>query len=357
MCIALLRFFGLRIPQNDSTLVFSKLILSKYLIQKSHAFLDFVTMISLTIKNFRANLITMLGITNPSTDVQYRTISTEGKGAYDQLLIEYEGYEEDIIPAYLLIPKGNGPFPAVLIHHQHNSEWHLGKSEVCGIKGDPYNAFGPELAKNGIIVLAPDSVGFEDRRRNQKGTDKNEKTDSLQYFNGMAYRMVHGKLLMTTVLNDAVKGINLLNCLSMVDANNIGIMGHSYGGNTSIFHAAIDERIRFTCASGSACSYKNKIANETGIEMSLIIPGILNSMDISDIVKCISPRKILIVSATDDIYSKDATDIVNKVRKELKESNEIDNVEHKHYEGSHALTAERFEFIIDWVRKQALVGR
>lgn len=306
------------------------------------------------IKDLRNSLKDFLKINNVSNDIQYRTISTEDKGLYDQLLIEYEGYENDLIPAYLLIPKGTGPFPAVLIHHQHNSEWHLGKSEVCGIKGDPYNAFGPELAKSGIIVLAPDSIGFEDRRRNQKGTDKNENTDWRQYFNGMAYRMVQGKLLMTTVLNDAVKGINLLHCHNKVDVNNIGILGHSYGGNTSIFHAAVDERVRFVCASGSACSYINKIVNETGIELSLIIPDILTTMDIPDVVKCISPRKILIVSATDDIYSKDAADIVSKVHRELKELNEVDNVEHQHYEGNHALTPERFEFIIDWVRKLAM---
>ncbi|MBI3235874.1 MAG: acetylxylan esterase, partial [Bacteroidetes bacterium] len=222
-----------------------------------------------------------------------------------------------------------------------------------GVKGDPLNAFGSELAKNGIIVLSPDSIGFEDRRRNQSGTDKNESTDWLQYFNGMAYRLLKGELLMTTVLNDAIIGVDLLQSLPRVDKTNIGIMGHSYGGNTSIFHAAIDERIQFACASGSVCSYKNKIENETGIELSLIIPNILNRMDISDIVQCVSPRRILLVSATDDKYSKDAADIADKVHQNLKTMNEIDNVEHKQYEGNHALTKERFDFIIDWINKQA----
>ncbi|MDQ3022062.1 MAG: hypothetical protein M3R36_16045 [Bacteroidota bacterium] len=109
-------------------------------------------------------------------------MATQDKGEYSQILIEYVGYEKDLIPSYLLLPKGDGPFPAVLIHHQHNSEWHLGKSEVCGIKGDPLNAFGSALANTGFIVIAPDSIGFEDRRRNQKGNERNEKEDWLQYF-------------------------------------------------------------------------------------------------------------------------------------------------------------------------------
>ncbi|MBI3258634.1 MAG: hypothetical protein HYZ54_04015, partial [Ignavibacteriae bacterium] len=83
-----------------------------------------------TIPDLRNYLICTLKISNSNINTQFITLSTEDKGDYDQLLIEYEGYEKDQIPAYFLIPKGEGPFPAVLIHHQHNSEWHLGKSEV-----------------------------------------------------------------------------------------------------------------------------------------------------------------------------------------------------------------------------------
>lgn len=123
-------------------------------------------------------------------------------------------------------------------------------------------------------------------------------------------------------------------------------MGHSSGGNISIFHAAIDERIKFVCASGAACTYKNKMTNETGIEMSLIIPGILNEIDIPEILKCITAENILLVSGTEDIYSRDAGEIVNKIRGEAK------SLEHKQYNGGHALTAERHEFIVDWVNKR-----
>ena len=44
---------------------------------------------------------------------------------YRELRVSYAGIEERI-PALLLVPDGAGPFPAVLVHHQHNSEWHLG---------------------------------------------------------------------------------------------------------------------------------------------------------------------------------------------------------------------------------------
>ena len=197
------------------------------------------------------------------------------------------------------------------------------------------------------------SVGFEDRRRKQKGVEKNEETDWLQYFNGLAYRLLQGKYLMTTVLCDAMIGIGVLANIKSVDIARIGTMGHSYGGNTSIFHTAVDERVKYVCASGAACSYSNKIENETGIEMSLIIPGFLNHFDISDLIYCILPRKLLLTSATEDIYSKDATEIVSNVYGRLNDPKDAMNLEHKRYEGKHAITQERFEFIVNWLEKSA----
>lgn len=284
----------------------------------------------------------------------YSIIEEKVKKGYQQLLIRYQGFEQDDIYAYLLLPNGSGPFPAVMIHHQHNGEWYLGKSEVCGLKGDPLNAFGPEFARSGFIVLSADSVGFEDRRRIQRvGKEEDEETDWLQYYNGMAYRLVQDRFLITTVLNDAFIGIDLLTSLPQVNLNKIGIMGHSYGGSITIFHAAIDERVKFACASGAACSYKNKIQNETGLEMSLIVPGILDKFDIPELTICVSPRNILFVSSTDDIYSNDAKEISQYVHQELQKLDAIDKLEHKRFEGSHALTKERFDFIVEWVKNMA----
>jgi dienelactone hydrolase len=282
----------------------------------------------------------------------FEILSVEDKGDYERSLISYRGYEHDVITAYFLSPKGEGPFPGILVHHQHNSEWHLGKSEVCGLAGDPLNAFGAALAARGFIVLAPDSVGFEDRRRQQKGIEKDEATDWSQYFNGMSYRLLQGRCLMTTILCDAMIGIDVLANARAIDPTRIGTMGHSYGGNTSIFHAAVDERVKYICASGAACSYRNKIENETGIEISLIIPGLLKDFDIPDLIYSILPRKLLLTSASEDIYSKDATEIISSVYERLHDPKDAMNLEHKRYEGKHALTQERFEFIVNWVEKQ-----
>ena len=305
----------------------------------------------------RALLRKILGVKSFTERSSFVIRERTEKDGFDQLRIEYTGSEDDTIPAYLLVPEGDGPFPAILVHHQHNSQWHYGKSEVAGLVGDPLNAFGPALARNGCIVLCPDSIGFEDRRRNQSGIQKNDQSDWLQYYNGMAYRLVKGELLLTAVLNDAIIGINMISHFPKTDPGNIGILGHSYGGNTSIFHAAVDERVQFVCASGAACSYRNKLENETGLEMSLVVPGILNKFDIPDIIGCISPRNMLLVAGSEDIYSKDAQDIVQLVHSNLEKLKVEDKLLLKMFDGGHALTRERFDYIVEWAINQSNLNR
>jgi dienelactone hydrolase len=270
---------------------------------------------------------------------------------YLELRVRYAGVEEQI-PALLLVPDGAGPFPAVLAHHQHNSQWHLGKSEVAGLAGDPLQAFGPALARAGLIVLAPDAVGFEDRRCTGAGIDERE-DDWLQYFNEMAYRLVSGRLLATTVFGDAACGLSALLADERVDGSKLGVVGHSYGGYVSILLAALDERVGFACASGSACSYKRRMLDRSGIEFSMAIPGILKLADIDGLLGLIAPRPLLLLSATEDRYSADAPEVVQAATGAWEARGAGDKLEHVRYKGGHALTPERTEKILSWVTGQA----
>jgi len=115
----------------------------------------------------------------------------------------------------------------------------LGKSEVCGLVGDSFQAFGPALAKQGIVVLAPDSICFEDRRSNRTGIEPDD-ADVEQHYNEMCYRLLRGDTLMHKVLSDSAQAISLLRAHSLIDPERVGILGHSYGGNTVLFHGALD---------------------------------------------------------------------------------------------------------------------
>jgi len=276
--------------------------------------------------------------------VDYKVLESVEEVGYTRQLIEYVS-GDDKVSAYLLLPEKQGNNPAILINHQHNREHHLGKSEVCGLAGNPLQAFGPELAKKGFVVLAPDSICFESRRKDTSV----EGFDFWQHLHEMTYRIVRGEWLMKKVLEDAMKGISLLAGLECVDKTRIGTLGHSYGGNTVLFLAALDERISFACASGSACTFEHRMKNGVGIELASVIPGFHGKYDIDDLVACIAPRKLLLVSSDEDKYSMDAPYIVEKAEEKYAELGEPQNLYHKRYQGGHALTEERFADILEWI--------
>ena len=154
---------------------------------------------------------------------------------------------------------------------------------------------------------------------------------------------------MKKVLEDVMNGITLLSNFAFVDDARIGTLGHSMGGNTVLFLSALDERIAFSCASGSACTYENRMGNNVGIEMSSVIPNFYDKYDIDDLVSCVAPRRLLIISAEDDKYSKNADYIVEKASTVFSKYGVIQNLHHKRYLGGHALTEERFDFIVEWI--------
>ena len=276
--------------------------------------------------------------------VDYKVLESVEEVGYTRQLIEYVS-GDDKVSAYLLLPEKQGNNPAILINHQHNREHHLGKSEVCGLAGSPLQAFGPELAKKGFVVLAPDSICFESRRKDTSV----EGFDFWQHLHEMTYRIVRGEWLMKKVLEDAMKGISLLAGLECVDKSQIGTLGHSYGGNTVLFLSALDERISFACASGNACTFEHRMKNGVGIELASVIPGFHGKYDIDDLVACIAPRKLLLVSSDEDKYSMDAPYIVEKAEEKYAELGEPQNLYHKRYQGGHALTEERFADILEWI--------
>ena len=178
----------------------------------------------MTIVELRQQISEFLGFIISETPVTFETDDIVEQDGYRRLLIRYQSQEEDQIPAFLLLPNGDGPFGAVVVYHQHNSQRYFGKSEVCGLVGDPLQAFGPALAKQNVIVLAPDSICFEDRRRNHFGTEADESGDVAQHFNEMCYRLLRGDTLMRKVLSDSAQAVSLLLAHDLVDPERVGIL-------------------------------------------------------------------------------------------------------------------------------------
>ncbi len=290
-----------------------------------------------------------------------RFVNEDESDGVRRSLIQFTSPDGEQIEAFLLQPSSGEPRGAVLALHQHNSQWEIGKSEVAGLVGDRFQAFGPALARNGIAVLAPDAIGFESRLSAVgEGTSlapSLTKTYSnaegwLQYYNLVAYRLVRGELLMSKMLTDCAAALTVLHQLTKI--SHLGVVGHSFGGNVALFLAALDVRIAFACVSGAVCSYRQKMASGTALEGALMIPGFCEHFDLEDLLRCIAPRRVLVVSSDGDPYSADAEDVIEKALPAFEAANCGDRLEHLRAIGPHALDQGRFDSIVDWMTARAV---
>ncbi|WP_202840320.1 prolyl oligopeptidase family serine peptidase [Luteimonas saliphila] len=280
-----------------------------------------------------------LGLADPVPVAFERGDAGEADG-YVRERIEYRGLEGDLIPAFLFTPRARDPLGGVVVFHQHNGEFHFGKSEVAGDVGDPFQAFGPALARRGLSVLAPDSITFEDRRGAVQGVEP-DYYDWLQHYNAMSYRLLDGDLLMRKCLDDAQRALSVLLQATGIDERRAGVAGHSYGGYTTLYHAALDARCRFACVSGAVCSFETRRRERTGITLFETVPGLARRIDTHDVLSAIGPRPTMVVSGAQDKYSRDADQVVAKVAGDFITELRVDR--------GHALDQERFDAIVEWL--------
>jgi hypothetical protein len=122
--------------------------------------------------------------------------------------------------AFLLVPEGKGPFPAVLVvFYEAKTGIGRGKAEQ--------RDFALQLAKRGFVTLSlgsPPSTFYPDK--------ENARLQPLSY---------HAYV--------AANCCNALASLPQVDARRIGVTGHSYGGKWAMFAACFYEK--FACAAWS----------------------------------------------------------------------------------------------------------
>ncbi len=154
---------------------------------------------------------------------------------------------------------------------------------------------------------------------------------------------------MRKVLEDGMAAVSALLARADVDPEAVGALGHSYGGNTTLFLMAVDERVRFGCASGALASYRRKMGDGTGIEMAEVIPAFTTRLDIEHVLTAIAPRHLLVVSATDDKYSADSDELVELARPAFNTRSGPEALSHVRVAGGHALDAHRFDLIVEWM--------
>jgi dienelactone hydrolase len=309
----------------------------------------------------RDRLTSFLGLSLPAEAPPVTVLERAPDEGYTRSLIRYAAPDGDEILAFLFEPTGVGRRGGVLAFHQHNSQWELGKSEIAGLAGDPWQAFGPALARAGATVLAPDLVGFESRLRAGGAgaalAPPLHKAHSsaegwLQHYNQMAHRLVQGDLVINKLLADAAVGLSVLQRATDVEPSRVGVVGHSHGGHVALFLAGLDLRVSFACVSGATCSYRHKLAHGIGLDMALVIPGFARRFDLADLLRCAAPRKMFVVSSDDDPFAADAEALVREAAAAFVAAGQPGHLHHLRVPGPHALDRRRFEAIVDWTRAE-----
>lgn len=144
------------------------------------------------------------------------------------------GIRGEMVDAFMLVPDGDGPFPAVVVPY-YDAQTGVGL-------GMEMRDFGWQLAKRGFVALAigkPNSgVNFEDSR---------EAGHRGQYI-GSAGKQVNVQPL-SALSYAAANAHTFLTQRPEVYPDRIGIVGHSFGGKWSLFASCLYDK--FACAAWS----------------------------------------------------------------------------------------------------------
>ena len=177
--------------------------------------------------------------------------------------------------------------PAVAVWHQHNDQYHLGKSEPAGLDGDPAQHTGAALAREGYAVLCPDALCFEERQ-DPTGTLHGgdfERFEFLRY-------LVDGKCLAWKNILDMRRAIDFLVSRPEVKPDRIGCFGHSMGATHAWLAGPFEPRLR--AVAGNCCLPTYSAIHEHRLLhcFSNFVPGWLPFGDTPGIASLIAPRAL-----------------------------------------------------------------
>ncbi|MCS6852051.1 MAG: sialidase [Gemmataceae bacterium] len=238
---------------------------------------------------------------------QVRIVASEDRETFTQHKVEVE-----VLPdrrrteGHLLIPKGRGPFPAVLVPFYDSAT-----SVGLGTRGRGTHDYGLQLARRGYVTLSigtPGSLDHPDKQTRDLLTALGEEFDR-QPLGLLAYVAANCH----TVLKQRPE----------VDPQRIGIIGLSYGGKWALFASCLYEP--FACAvwsdPGIVFNEKNPNVNyyepwylgyEKGVRRPRGVPNaerprtglykrlVDSGRDLTDLLTLICPRPVLVDGGTED---------------------------------------------------------
>ena len=218
-------------------------------------------------KTARARLLELVAAQEPRRSASQLPLdvqvgASQDKDAYVLSRFSFQGNTKagQRYPGLLAVPKGKGPFPAMLALHGHG-----GSAEAVFDPKSIYHGLADRFARGGYVVLAP---SFPHRR----------------------YAAV--------TLWDLFRCVDILAARPEVDPQRMGVGGLSMGGEFTMWIAACDERLKAAVVSGWMCTTEG-VFSVPNCECWQL-PGFVELMDVCEVHLLIAPRPVLFESAEQD---------------------------------------------------------
>jgi carboxymethylenebutenolidase len=165
--------------------------------------------------------------------------TTAAAQSYPETVVIHNG--SVTLRALLWRPPGRGPFPAVLLNH--GSGRTREELERLGPYERQADILGPVFARNGYVFLylfrrgvglsAAQGANAVVLMNREFAAHGQEARNALQL-----------QLLETTEMSDALSGLTFLRALPSVDARDVALIGHSFGGSLTLLMAEREPDLR-----------------------------------------------------------------------------------------------------------------
>lgn len=238
----------------------------------------------------------------------------EQRDGYEARKIRFNLSEWSRVPAYLLVPEGEGPFPAIVLLHDHGAHFSIGKEKMVR----PFHVapevmedadqwarqcydgqyVGDYLARHGYVVLAVDALFWGERGR-KEGTSYDAQQALASNFLQM------GASWGAFINVDDMRSAEFLASLPFVDKERVGSLGFSMGAYRSWMLAALTDVIR---ASASICWMNTtehlmtltNNQNKGGSAYAMLIPALRRYLDYPHVASIACPKPTLFFNGTQD---------------------------------------------------------
>ena len=249
----------------------------------------------------------------PANGFEAKVLYEEQRDGYKARKLEIRLSRYYTVPAYLLIPDGKGPFPAVNVLHDHGAHLFIGKEKVirplacedsvvisdaeAWVQNYEGQYFGDYLASHGFVVFATDAPMWGER--GQKEGPRRDKYDMIA-----GNMMMYGIDLSAYMTYDDIRATDFLASLPEVDPKRIGCTGWSMGAYRTWMLSALSDRIKAGAAvcwmvtTDEQLTFRYKRTENGGFANCL--PGLRRWLDYPHIASIACPKPMLFINGSQD---------------------------------------------------------